>query len=315
MIPKLIRQFNKLGIVGINRRNLDYISKYNPRHLYPFVDDKLLTKMLAIQAGINVPELYAVIAINHQAHDIHAILKKHSTFVIKPAHGSCGNGVLVITGHSKKGYRTLNRMIMSDEVLENYILEILSGVFSIGGHPDKALVEYRVQLDPFFKDLTYQGMPDIRIIVFLGVPILSMMRLPTHLSNGKANLHQGAIGVGIDIATGKTTNGVWFNDIITEHPDTGIEISGICIPNWQDLLNLAARCYELSGLGYQGVDIVIDREKGPMLLELNARPGLNIQIANRTGLLPRLKLVEQHYKELSCLEDRISFIQKYFSNT
>ncbi|MBM4055157.1 MAG: alpha-L-glutamate ligase-like protein [Planctomycetes bacterium] len=314
MFPHLIRQFRKVGIVGINRRNLDYVSKYNPRHLYPLVDDKYLTKMLAIKAGINVPELYTVVTINHQAQDIHSILKKHATFVVKPAQGTGGNGVLIINGHSKRGYRTLSRMIISEEALENHILEILSGVFSLGGHPDKVLVEYTVQLDPFFKDLTYQGMPDIRIIVFLGVPIMSMMRLPTHLSNGKANLHQGAIGVGINIATGITTNGVWFNDVITEHPDTGVEISGICLPNWQNLLNLAARCYELSGLGYQGVDIVIDRNKGPMLLELNARPGLNIQIANQKGLLPRLKLVEQHYKELNTLEERISFIQKYFTN-
>jgi alpha-L-glutamate ligase-like protein len=138
---------------------------------------------------------------------------------------------------------------------------------------------------------------------------MSMMRLPTHLSNGKANLHQGAIGVGIDIATGITTTGVWFNDIITEHPDTGIEITGIKIPNWENLLNLAARCYQLTGLGYQGIDIVIDRDKGPMLLELNARPGLNIQIANCAGLLPRLKIVEQRYKELNTLEERVSFIQ------
>lgn len=311
MIPKLIKQLHKLGIVGINRRNIDYISKYNKRCLYPLVDDKLLTKKLAIQAGINVPELYAVVTVNHQARDIHAILKKHSTFVVKPAHGSGGNGIIVIAGHSKKGYRTLGRTIMSEESLENHILEILSGVFSIGGHADSALVEYTVQLDPFFRDLTYQGLPDIRIIVFLGVPVMSMMRLPTHLSNGKANLHQGAIGVGIDIATGITTTGVWFNDIITEHPDTGIEITGIKIPNWENLLNLAARCYQLTGLGYQGVDLVIDRDKGPMLLELNARPGLNIQIANCAGLLPRLKIVEQHYKELNSLEERVSFIQKY----
>ncbi len=58
------------------------------------------------------------------------------------------------------------------------------------------------------------------------------------------------------------------------------------------LLALSSRCYELTGLVYQGVDIVLDKDKGPMILELNARPGLNIQLANQSGLLHRLKLIE-----------------------
>ncbi|MDR4509176.1 MAG: alpha-L-glutamate ligase-like protein [Candidatus Brocadiaceae bacterium] len=313
MIHRLLNQLHKSGIIGINRRNIDYVSKYNPRHLYPLVDDKLSTKMLAIQAGITVPELYAVVTITRQARDIHTLLKNHSSFVVKPAQGTGGNGVVIIIGRAKNGYRTLGGRIMSKEALENHIIEILSGIYSLGGHPDKALFEYTVQLDPFFRNITYQGMPDIRIIVFLGVPVMSMVRLPTHLSNGKANLHQGAIGVGIDIATGTTTTGVWHNDSITEHPDTGVEIAGMKMPHWKNLLNLSARCYELTKLGYQGIDIVFDKEKGPMLLELNARPGLNIQIANRAGLLPRLKLVEQMYKTLKSPEDRISFVLNYFS--
>jgi predicted ATP-grasp superfamily ATP-dependent carboligase len=45
----------------------------------------------------------------------------------------------------------------------------------------------------------------------------------------------------------------------------------------------------VTGLGYLGVDIVLDRDKGPMLLELNARPGISIQNANRFGLRDRLR--------------------------
>ena len=46
------------------------------------------------------------------------------------------------------------------------------------------------------------------------------------------------------------------------------------------------------GLGYIGVDIVMDVERGPMLLEANARPGLAIQIANGRGLVPRLEAID-----------------------
>ena len=48
------------------------------------------------------------------------------------------------------------------------------------------------------------------------------------------------------------------------------------------------KCCRLSHalqLGYVGVDIVLDANYGPMVLEANARPGLNIQIANNQGLL------------------------------
>ena len=141
---------------------------------------------------------------------------------------------------------------------------------------------------------------------------MAMVRLPTKMSDGKANLHQGAIGAGIDLATGKTLSGVWNNEIVTEHPDTENTVQDVQIPWWDMLLRIAARSFELTGLGYQGVDIVLDREHGPLILELNARPGLNIQIANQAGLLPRLKLVEQCQHELSSLETRLAFAREHF---
>ncbi len=138
---------------------------------------------------------------------------------------------------------------------------------------------------------------------------MSMVRLPTRMSGGKPNLHQGAIGAGIDISTGITLSGVWHNDIITEHPDTGNSVTGLTIPHWQTLLEITARCYELTGLGYLGVDIVLDKDKGPLILELNARPGLNIQIANKAGLLPRLRFVEKHRTSLGEIHERLAFVQ------
>jgi alpha-L-glutamate ligase-like protein len=187
-------------------------------------------------------------------------------------------------------------------------------MYSLGGQPDKALIEYRVQFDPVFEAISYQGVPDIRGIAFLGVPVMSMVRLPTRMSGGKANLHQGAIGAGIDIATGRTLTAVWRNAIVSEHPDTGNPVTGIKIPNWEKLLKIVAQCNELTGLGYIGVDLVLDKDKGPLILEINARPGLNIQIANRSGLLPRLKLVEQYHTELVNLNDRIAFSKHNFAH-
>jgi alpha-L-glutamate ligase-like protein len=204
---------------------------------------------------------------------------------------------------------------MPREEFEHHLSNALSGLFSLGGHPDKLLVEYCVQFDPIFDQISFRGVPDIRIIVFLGYPVMAMVRLPTRLSDGKANLHQGAIGVGIDIPTGKTQRGVWGTEIIREHPDTEQSIVGLQIPQWDTLLEMASRCYELSGLGYVGVDFVLDRNLGPMILELNARPGLAIQMANGNGLLHRLHKVEELQRSKQLSKDpaqRVEFAQQNF---
>ncbi len=281
-----------LGILGMNERNGNYVMQYNPRRLYPLVDDKLRTKRLAQQNGIAVPELYGVVESQREARDLAAVVADRESFVIKPSQGSGGEGVMVITGRSGASYRMSNGSLMPEDNLQYHVSRVISGLFSLGGLPDKALIEYMVRFDPFFEDISYQGVPDIRVIVFLGVPVAAMVRLPTRASDGKANLHQGALGVGVNIDTGESTHGVCANAQAIEHPDTGNPIRGIVIPHWSTILGLAARCADLVGLGYLGVDIVLDRDLGPLVLELNARPGLNVQLANRVGLLDALHRVE-----------------------
>lgn len=283
----------KKDVLGINKRNADFIMRYNPRHLYPLVDDKLKTKQLAINAGIAVPKLYAVIEINHQLKNITQLLEEHRSVVIKPAHGSGGNGILVITGRIGKMYRISNGELVSLNTIKHYVSNILSGMYSLSGLSDRAFLEYRVQFDPIFDEMSYKGVPDIRIIVFKGIPIAAMVRLPTSRSDGKANLHKEAVGVGVDLTTGMTTHGVIGNRTTTTHPDTGCPIAGLEIPCWDEILNIAVKCSDTVGLGYLGVDIVLDRQLGPLMLELNARPGLNVQIANQFGLLNSLKIIEK----------------------
>ena len=310
----LKKQLSGIGVLGINRRNAEYTFKYNPRDRYPLVDDKLQTKKLAIEAGIAVPELYGVIETEYQVRHFAEMIEPYAEFAVKPSRGSGGKGILVIVGRSKDMYRSVDGSLLTREEVGYHLSNVISGMYSLGGQPDKALIEYRVQFDPVFEAISYQGVPDIRGIVFLGVPVMSMVRLPTRMSGGKANLHQGAIGAGIDIATGRTLTAVWRNAIVSEHPDTGNTVTGVKIPNWEKLLKIAAQCNELTGLGYIGVDLVLDKDKGPLILEINARPGLNIQIANRSGLLPRLKLVEQYHTELVNLDDRIEFSKHNFED-
>lgn len=281
------------GVMGINARNADYIMRYNPRRLFPLVDDKLITKQLALDHGLPVPELYGVIRVLRDIRRFEEIVRGKADFVLKPVHGSGGNGIMVIAGRSAERYRTTTGRILTRDEIAHHMENTLGGQFSLGGHPDQVLIEYRVRFDPVFEQVCYLGVPDIRIIVFQGAPVMSMIRLPTRRSEGKANLHMGGVGAGIDLNTGRTISAVVGNDKVYEHPDTGAPVVGLDIPHWEAMLAIAARCYEITGLGYLGVDLVLDAELGPLILEMNARPGLNIQIANSSGLLPRLARLEQ----------------------
>lgn len=309
------RKLAELGVMGMNRRNGDYVMRYNARHLYPLVDDKLRTKELALEQGIAVPELYGVIKSDREIRNLPSILKDHQDFVVKPSHGAGGDGIQVITGMRNGMYQRASGVLMEPEQLEHHISNTLSGMYSLGGHPDQAMIEYRVRFDPLFEKVSFQGVPDIRTLVFFGYPIMAMVRLPTRASDGKANLHQGAVGVGIDIVGGHTCSGVCRNLVVDTHPDTGNPIKDLQIPNWDTLMLLAARCYDFTGLGYLGVDVVLDHDRGPLILELNARPGLNIQIANREGLLKRLSIVESLPLPPPSAEERVAFVKQRFAGT
>lgn len=312
--PPLIMPWTlrRQGLLGMNQRNGDYIMRYNQRRLYPLVDDKLRTKQLAMDAGIAVPELLGVIEIEHQARNLADMLGGRTDFVIKPAQGSGGNGIMVIAGRRGGRYIRASGVVATDDDIRHFVSNILSGMYSLGGLPDKAMIEYRVKPHPVFDAVSHQGVPDIRTIVFRGVPVAAMVRLPTRQSDGKANLHQGAVGAGVDLLTGRTLDGVWLNRVIDEHPDSGRSIRAIEIPDWDLLLELSARSYDLTKLGYLGVDVVLDRDHGPLVLEYNARPGLAIQIANQAGLLKRLRAVEALETIPDRAIDRVALAKRLF---
>lgn len=303
------------GVLGMNARNARYISRFNPRSRYPLVDDKLQTKELAKQAGIPVPELYGAIRAGFEIRSFERLVEGKPDFVVKPAHGSGGAGIIVIVDRHGDSFEKASGDLIEAEDIRYHISKVLNGAFSLGGHPDQAILEYRVRFDPLFEKVTYRGVPDIRTVVFRGFPVMAMVRLPTRASDGKANLHQGAIGVGLDLRTGRTGRGVCRDRVMDTHPDTRAPIGGLQVPQWPDLLMLAARCYELTGLGYLGVDVVLDADRGPLMLELNARPGISIQLANGIGLRKRLEVIERHLGNRTTSpppEERLAFVRDAF---
>jgi alpha-L-glutamate ligase-like protein len=300
------------GLLGMNERNL-FIARYNQRRLYPLVDDKLKTKILAERHGLAVAKLYGVVREQHEVAEMEPLLDTLESFVIKPSRGSGGKGIKVIVGRRGEVFVKSSGEEVTRPEITRHVSNTLSGLYSLGGKPDVAMIEALVAMDPQFEGLSYEGIPDIRIIVFCGYPVMSMMRLATHASDGKANLHQGAVGVGLDLATGRALFAVQYNRPLKLHPDTGLPLNTLAIPHWHELMVLASSCYEITGLGYLGADIVIDHHRGPLIMELNARPGLSIQIANNTGLSPRIRRIAAEARATQrTVQERVLFSMREF---
>lgn len=291
----------------MNARNLDYIRPYNRKKAKKLADDKILSKRMLKRGGIPVPKLLAKISTAEELENFDWSALP-SSFALKPNRGYGGGGIMVVYGRKKNSKKVAvndedeipepvwikfdgSKVTVDD--LKNHIRNILDGAFSMANIPDTAFFEERLTLLKLFKPYAYKGIPDIRVIVFNRIPVMAMLRLPTKESGGKANLQQGGIGVGIDLATGVTTTAVLGKGTIIDYvPGTRMLLSGIRIPYWKEMLLLAVKAQEISGMGFLGADVAIDRERGPVFLEINARPGLSIQVANLSGLKERLERIK-----------------------
>jgi alpha-L-glutamate ligase-like protein len=285
---------NSQKLLGMNSRNLDFIRPFNRKKAKRLADDKLLSKKVLRRNGVAVPKLIARIKTIEELENFDWQTLP-SSFALKPNRGFGGEGIVVVYGKKKNrndAWIKADRSLVTIDDLRSHVRNILDGSFSLSNIPDVAFFEERLQLLKLFKPYSFKGIPDIRIIVFNKIPIMAMLRLPTKESGGKANLQQGAVGVGIDMATGVTTTAIQGkSSFIEKIPDSELSVSGLRIPHWKDILTLAVKTQEISKLGFLGVDVAIDKNHGPVILELNARPGLSIQVANLAGLAERLKRV------------------------
>lgn len=301
-------ELREKGVLGMNARNYKFISKNNKRRLFPLVDNKVITKKLAAEYGVSTPKLIGIIEYQHEVKNLLNIIGDYKEFVIKPAQGSGGRGILVVREHDGENFTTASGKVITYNEVYQHISNVLSGLYSLGGRYDNVIIEELVHFSNIFSNFSYQGVPDVRIIVYKGYPAMTMMRLATKMSGGRANLHQGAVGVGLDIRTGKALNAVLRDVPVTKHPDTNANLMDLEVPFWREHLEIGSKAYDMTGLGYIGADIVLDKDKGPMMLELNARPGLAIQIANGVGLQKVLKNIDKHYpKNLNAIE-RVDFV-------
>lgn len=281
------------SILGLNARGALFTGKYNSRKAKKIADSKIQTDRVLRLAGVAHPKIFKKFKTQN---DVLGFKWSNlpDAFALKPSRGLGGDGIIVVKKKIQPDkWMTSSKQIITIEDLKLHTLDILEGAFSMGDEPDVAFIQEYVGRHLSFRKLAFRGTPDIRVIVFNKIPVMAMLRLPTRESGGRANLHQGALGLGIDIASGITTKAILNNKEIVYKPGTSKKLRGIKIPYWNRILETAVTGQIASGLGYAGVDIVLHPEKGPQIIELNAQPGLSIQLANMEGLKRRLERVDE----------------------
>lgn len=280
----------KNEFLGINQRNVGFVFPSNPRRNYKLADDKILAKNRLIENGIACAPTFAIIEKVGEIPKVWEQMQKYDKLAIKPANGSGGEGIKILKRNEAGKWYSGSEEITLD-LIHLHLASIIMGFFSFGSS-DRVLIEECIIPHDCFHSIYPEGVADLRVILYQEQIALAMLRVPTDQSNGKANLHQGGLGIGIDIGTGTMTHGFNGESYFDRHPDNGAQIKGVEIPFWDEILSLSITTAQCFPLKYLGVDIVIDKEKGPLIMEVNVRPGLGIQMVNKKGLKPILNKID-----------------------
>jgi alpha-L-glutamate ligase-like protein len=296
--------------LGLNRRNQELLLRLNPSRLIALVDHKVETKAVLARHGLPVPETFGRYARQRELEQFARDVDRRTTFVLKPARGAGGEGVMVITDRIDGHFVKTSGKTVRQRDLVAHAADIIAGAYSLSQSRDEAVLEHRLVPEPTLARFSPGGIPDVRVLVYRGVPVMAMLRLPTRMSDGRANLHVGGVGVGVDVRTGRAVHAIWRDRSIALHPDGQQPLAAIQVPCWEAILLLAARSYEAIALGYFGIDIVVDLHLGPVILELNARPGLSIQLANHRGLRQVLHKVTERVAQTASGEERVTLARE-----
>ena len=278
---------NPNGVIGINKRNIELVYAHNRRENYHLADDKSKSKEILHANGIACAETFAVIKDMRDIRKSWADCKAKDAMAIKPSNGFGGEGIIIIK--KNENGKWLHRGIeISEQQIFRHITSILSGLYSMNSS-DSCLIEECIVPHPFFAEIYDDGVPDFRVITVKNKPVMAMLRMPTSKSRGKANLHQNGVGIGVDLKTGTLTQVFDGKRYSYHHPDSPGIVLGRSIPYWQEILDLSVATSKAFPLDFLGIDVVIDKHKGPQIMEVNVRSGLGIQLVNQCGLAKAIR--------------------------
>ncbi len=293
MLKKFVQFWRaQRNVLGIDARDLLYVPKNSKQAVY-LADSKLASKRVLKENKLPSSRVFAVIHNRQELIDFDWASLPDS-FVLKPNRGMGGAGIIV--AFRKKGdyWLCAGGRQVDLEGLKTHIVNIFDGLFSLFHQKDIAFFEERISIDNYLKQFSYKGIPDIRIWLYNYVPVMAMLRLPSVASGGKANLAQGGIGVGLDLGTGQGLHAIVKGNQVIDTikiRKSELSIHSIRIPKWKKILKLSIETAKACKIKFTGLDVAIDKKIGPLILEVNARPGLEIQNANMAPLKERLQRV------------------------
>ena len=270
-------------VIGMNARNIHLVNPNNPRKYFQLANNKFLTKNWLQVNGFPCAKTIATIQSKFQISECFEKIKNIQSMVIKPSQSFGGKGILLLQEKTPEGnWLTPSKKIIKEENFKSHCTDILSGIFSNEGREETVLIEEKLMPnDEFMPEL--KCLSDLRVICLKDKIVLAMVRIPTQKSGGKANLHAGGIGLGVDLKTGKITQAIQSGQKITHHPDNQFPLIGHQIPSWSQIVEKSNRLVQKFPLKYIGIDWAL-ATPFPQILEINSRPGLEIQNANGIGL-------------------------------
>jgi hypothetical protein len=156
----------------------------------------------------------------------------------------------------------------------------------LAGYPDGVVEAYVVQ-HPEMLRLCPSSVNTIRVVTFSSntAPVtadgkyMDIAYTALRIGGGGSivdNFHSGGMVSVIDLEGGYliTDAADMECNVFTHHPATGVEIKGFQIPHYQEVLDMVTEAVTKNKLeGYLGWDIAI-AEDGPLLIEVNNRPGV-----------------------------------------
>src|SRR5690349_645688 len=172
------------------------------------------------------------------------------------------------------------------------------------------IIQPRLNPHPELAGVTAGALPTTRIVTCLNEqsepePVIALFRMSIGSNSTVDNMHAGGIAAQPDIASGRLSRasdlgmdaGLGWHSV---HPDTGEQIEGRILPYWEEAKRLAVDAHRaFADRVVVGWDIAI-LEDGPILIEGNGNPDMDIiQRFMRVGLKRhRLgELIVHHLRE------------------
>lgn len=195
--------------------------------------------------------------------------------IVKPATGKGGRGIMRFDYIDPNRYRAFKGATLTESKLAQYLLR--------ASHRRRYIIQPRCLNHPHILDLTGDVLSTIRILTaFNESNEVEVIRATMKIPAGDKivdNYHQGGIAAAVDLSTGRlgrcivrALHGTWLD----QHPVTGVQITGRILPRWPDTLGLVERAHKcFDDFVFLAWDVAI-LDDGPVLVEANNNPGLDL---------------------------------------